>query len=47
MDGELADLDAQGISRFQLLQNALPSQATLRYYVFDLMLLPRPIIPSG
>lgn len=39
IDGELAALDAQGISRFQLLQNALRSQAKLRYYVFDLMFL--------
>src|SRR5262245_28845525 len=28
LDGELVALDAQGISRFQLLQNALRSQAT-------------------
>jgi bifunctional non-homologous end joining protein LigD len=47
IDGELAALGAQGISRFQLVQNALRSQATPRYYVFDLMLLPRPLIPSG
>ena len=39
LDGELVALDAQGISRFQLLQNALRSQATLRYYLFDLMFL--------
>lgn len=39
LDGELVALDAQGISRFQLLQNALRAQATLRYYVFDLMFL--------
>jgi bifunctional non-homologous end joining protein LigD len=39
IDGELAALDAQGISRFQLLQNAFRAQATLRYYVFDLMFL--------
>ena len=30
LDGELVALDAQGISRFQLLQNALRSQASLR-----------------
>ena len=39
LDGELVALDAQGISRFQLLQNALRSQATLRYYLFDVMFL--------
>jgi bifunctional non-homologous end joining protein LigD len=39
LDGELVALDAQGISRFQLLQNALRSQATLCYYLFDLMFL--------
>jgi bifunctional non-homologous end joining protein LigD len=39
IDGELAALDAQGVSRFQLLQNAFRAQATLRYYVFDLMFL--------
>ena len=39
LDGELVALDAEGISRFQLLQNALRSQATLRYYLFDLMFL--------
>ena len=39
LDGELVALDAQGISRFQLLQNALRSQASLRYYLFDLMFL--------
>jgi bifunctional non-homologous end joining protein LigD len=39
LDGELVALDAHGISRFQLLQNALRSQATLRYYLFDLMFL--------
>jgi bifunctional non-homologous end joining protein LigD len=39
IDGELVALDAQGISRFQLLQNALRAEATLRYCVFDLMFL--------
>lgn len=39
LDGELVALDEQGISRFQLLQNALRAQATLRYYIFDLMFL--------
>jgi bifunctional non-homologous end joining protein LigD len=39
LDGELVALDAHGISRFQLLQNALRAEATLRYYVFDLMFL--------
>jgi len=39
LDGELVALDAQGISRFQLLQNALRSQASLRYCLFDLMFL--------
>jgi bifunctional non-homologous end joining protein LigD len=39
LDGELVALDAQGISRFQLLQNALRAQAMLRYVVFDVMFL--------
>jgi bifunctional non-homologous end joining protein LigD len=39
LDGELVALDAQGYARFQLLQNALRSQANLRYYLFDLMFL--------
>jgi bifunctional non-homologous end joining protein LigD len=39
LDGELVALDARGISRFQLLQNALRRQATLRYYLFDVMFL--------
>jgi bifunctional non-homologous end joining protein LigD len=37
LDGELVALDAYGRARFQLLQNALRSQANLRYYLFDLM----------
>jgi bifunctional non-homologous end joining protein LigD len=39
IDGELAALDDQGVSRFQLLQNALRGKARLRYFVFDLMFL--------
>jgi bifunctional non-homologous end joining protein LigD len=39
LDGELVALDENGISRFQLLQNALRAQAALRYYLFDLMFL--------
>jgi len=39
LDGELVALDSHGRTRFQLLQNALRSQANLRYYLFDLMFL--------
>ena len=39
IDGELVALDAQGRSRFQLLQNALRTSANLRYCMFDLMFL--------
>lgn len=39
LDGELVALDPQGISRFQLLQNALRTEAKLQYRVFDLMFL--------
>jgi hypothetical protein len=39
IDGELVALDAQGISRFQLLQNALRSEARLLYCIFDIMFL--------
>jgi bifunctional non-homologous end joining protein LigD len=39
IDGELVALDARGISRFQLLQNALRVAADLRYCVFDIMFL--------
>jgi bifunctional non-homologous end joining protein LigD len=39
IDGELVALDAHGVSRFQLLQNALRAEATLLYCVFDLMFL--------
>jgi bifunctional non-homologous end joining protein LigD len=37
IDGELVAIDGKGISRFQLLQNALRTTARLRYCVFDLM----------
>jgi bifunctional non-homologous end joining protein LigD len=39
LDGELVALDDQGVSRFQLLQNALRSKTNLRYYVFDILRL--------
>ena len=39
LDGELAAFDAHGVSRFQLLQNALRSEARLQYCLFDLMFL--------
>ena len=39
IDGELVALDAEGRSRFQLLQNALKGKARLRYYIFDLLFL--------
>jgi bifunctional non-homologous end joining protein LigD len=39
IDGELVALDGNGISRFQLLQNALRNKAELRYCVFDVMFL--------
>ena len=39
IDGELVALDENGISRFQLLQNALRTAADLRYCIFDLMAL--------
>ena len=35
MDGEICALDAQGRSRFQLLQSALNKKAKLLYVVFD------------
>ena len=38
-DGELVALDAQGRSRFQLLQNAMRATANLRYCMFDIMFL--------
>ena len=37
IDGELVALDANGVSRFQLLQNALRNEAKLQYCAFDLM----------
>jgi len=37
LDGELVALDGHGVSHFQLLQNALRTEAKLRYCVFDLM----------
>jgi bifunctional non-homologous end joining protein LigD len=39
IDGELVALDSNGISHFQLLQNALRSKARLQYCAFDLMFL--------
>ena len=38
-DGEVAALDEQGVSRFQLLQNAVSERRAdhLKYYVFDLL----------
>ena len=37
VDGELVALDKDGVSHFQLLQNALRHEAKLLYCVFDLM----------
>jgi bifunctional non-homologous end joining protein LigD len=37
IDGELVALDTDGVSHFQLLQNALRHEAKLLYCVFDLM----------
>jgi bifunctional non-homologous end joining protein LigD len=37
IDGELVALDKDGVSHFQLLQNALRQEAKLLYCVFDLM----------
>ena len=37
IDGELVALDKDGISRFQLLQNALRNDANLLYCAFDLI----------
>jgi len=37
IDGELVALDANGVSHFQLLQNALRKKAKLHYCAFDLM----------
>ena len=37
IDGELVAIGSDGVSHFQLLQNARRHQAKLRYYAFDLM----------
>ena len=37
IDGELVALDENGVSHFQLLQNALRHDAKLQYCAFDLM----------
>jgi bifunctional non-homologous end joining protein LigD len=37
IDGELVALDTNGVSHFQLLQNALRHEAKLQYCAFDLM----------
>src|ERR1700710_2946151 len=39
IDGELVALDQDGISHFQLLQNALRHEAKLLYCAFDIMFL--------
>lgn len=39
IDGELVALDERGVSRFQLLQNALNTSTNLRYCAFDIMFL--------
>jgi bifunctional non-homologous end joining protein LigD len=39
IDGELVALDKEGVSHFQLLQNALRIKARLQYCAFDLMFL--------
>jgi bifunctional non-homologous end joining protein LigD len=39
IDGELVALDKEGVSHFQLLQNALRREAKLQYCAFDLMFL--------
>jgi bifunctional non-homologous end joining protein LigD len=39
LDGELVAVDERGVSRFQLLQNALNTAAHLQYCVFDIMFL--------
>src|SRR6185295_7919234 len=36
IDGELVALDEKGVSRFQLLQNALNTSANLHYCAFDI-----------
>lgn len=37
LDGELVALDENGVSRFQLMQNAQRQEARLVYYAFDIM----------
>jgi bifunctional non-homologous end joining protein LigD len=39
IDGELVAVDEHGVSRFQLLQNALNTAANLQYCVFDIIFL--------
>src|SRR5436190_7483204 len=39
IDGELVAFDEHGVSRFQLLQNALRTTVNLHYCVFDIMFL--------
>jgi bifunctional non-homologous end joining protein LigD len=39
IDGELVVFDERGVSRFQLLQNALRAKVNLHYCVFDIMFL--------
>ena len=39
MDGEVVALDAAGRPSFNALQNAVSSEVTIAYYVFDLMML--------
>jgi bifunctional non-homologous end joining protein LigD len=39
IDGELVTLDERGVSRFQLLQNALNTSVNLHYCAFDIMFL--------
>jgi bifunctional non-homologous end joining protein LigD len=39
IDGELVAFDAHGVSRFQMLQNALRTTTNLHYCAFDLMFL--------
>jgi len=39
IDGELVAVDNRGVSRFQLLQNAQNTAASLQYCVFDIMFL--------
>ena len=39
IDGELVAIGDDGVSHFQLLQNALRHEAKLQYYAFDLMFL--------